>query len=156
MNTTRRSFLKSALAGSVAGIVLGSGGWLPLQVVAETPKEGFEAKSVNDALHTMYGDTPLADSSAVVLQVPDTAENGAVVPVSVQTSLPKVESISIFVQDNPTPLAASFELEPGMEADVSTRIKMAKSSTVIAVVKADGKLYTTRKDVKVTVGGCAG
>ena len=156
MNIIRRSFLKSVLAGSVAGVILGSGGLLPLQVLAEAPKEGAETKAVNDAIHSVYGDTPVADSSDIVLQVPDTAENGAVVPVSVQTNLPKVESISIFVQDNPTPLAASFELGPGMEADVATRIKMAKSSTVIAVVRADGKLYSTRKNVKVTVGGCAG
>ena len=67
-----------------------------------------------------------------------------------------VESISVFVKDNPQPLTASFTLPKGTIADVSTRIKLAQTSTVTAVVKADGKLYSKSQEVKVTIGGCGG
>jgi sulfur-oxidizing protein SoxY len=53
-------------------------------------------------------------------------------------------------------LTASFELSPNVNADVATRIKMGQSSNVRAVVKADGKIYYTAKEVKVTIGGCGG
>ena len=77
-------------------------------------------------------------------------------PISVATSLEGAESISVLVEENPQPLVASFDLTPGTMADVSTRIKMGKTSNVIAVVKANGKLYSTSKEVKVTIGGCGG
>ena len=78
------------------------------------------------------------------------------VPVSVQTSLANVESIAIVVEKNPSPLAAQFELSPSIKGFVSTRIKMGTTSNVVAVVKADGKLYSASKEVKVTIGGCGG
>jgi len=90
------------------------------------------------------------------MKIPDIAENGAVVPVTVSTELENVESISIVVDNNPTPLAASFDMSPSMLATVSVRIKMGQSSDVRAIVKADGKLYSTTKEVKVTIGGCGG
>ena len=67
-----------------------------------------------------------------------------------------VESIGIIVSENPSPLAASFDLTPDAVAEVSTRIKMGKTSDVVAVVKANGQLYSTSKNVKVTIGGCGG
>ena len=90
------------------------------------------------------------------LKAPDIAENGAVVPVTVSSGIANVESIAIIVDDNPSPLTAVFELGADAIADVSTRIKMGKTSTVLAVVKADGKLYGTQTEVKVTIGGCGG
>ncbi|NIA01263.1 MAG: thiosulfate oxidation carrier protein SoxY, partial [Planctomycetia bacterium] len=84
------------------------------------------------------------------------AENGAVVPVSVTTSIDGVESISILAEKNAAPMTASFVLGAGTEGFVSTRIKMGKTSSIIAVVKAGGKLYSTGKEVKVTIGGCGG
>jgi sulfur-oxidizing protein SoxY len=33
---------------------------------------------------------------------------------------------------------------------------MGKTADVIAVVKANGKLYSAKKQVKVTIGGCGG
>ena len=64
--------------------------------------------------------------------------------------------MSIIAEKNASPLTASFVLGADTEAFVSTRIKMGKTSSVIAVVKANGKLYSTGKEVKVTIGGCGG
>jgi len=88
--------------------------------------------------------------------VPDIAENGAVVPVTVKTKLTGVKSISLIVVENPTPLSASFKLMPGVEGEISTRIKMGQSSDVIAAVETDSGVYTATKNVKVTIGGCGG
>jgi sulfur-oxidizing protein SoxY len=64
--------------------------------------------------------------------------------------------MSIFVENNPTPLVVEFMVPAGTEADVATRLRMGKTSNVTAVVKADGKLYSASKEVKVTIGGCGG
>jgi len=92
----------------------------------------------------------------VKLDAPEIAENGAVVPVAVSSSLPDVTSIAILVTENPNTLAAAYRILPGAAPSVSNRLKMAKTSNVIAVVEAGGKLYSATKEVKVTVGGCGG
>jgi len=92
----------------------------------------------------------------VKIKAPDIAENGAVVPITVSSTLPDIESISIIAAKNPSPLAASFQLSSMSEGYVSTRIKMGKTSNVIAVVKSGGKLYSATQEVKVTIGGCGG
>ncbi|KPK61354.1 MAG: thiosulfate oxidation carrier protein SoxY [Gammaproteobacteria bacterium SG8_31] len=148
MNLTRRVFIRGAAA---AAALLA----LPRALLA-WPEKAFEAKSQDDTLNALFGTTETTESSAVVLSAPDIAENGAVVPVSVSSTLENVESISIIVEQNPSPLAASFDLGPNAVADVSTRLKMGKTSNVMAVVKADGKLHTASKEVKVTIGGCGG
>ena len=84
------------------------------------------------------------------------AENGAVVPVSVTTTLADVTSISFLVSENPVALVATYRIPTGTLPNVANRIKMAKTSNVIVVVEAGGKLYSANKEVKVTVGGCGG
>jgi sulfur-oxidizing protein SoxY len=95
-------------------------------------------------------------SDKITLGVPTIAENGAVVPVEVSTTLENVESISIVVAGNPRPLAASFELSGSVMPEISSRIKMGQTSDVMAVVKTDTGLFSTSKEVKVTIGGCGG
>lgn len=90
------------------------------------------------------------------LDAPEIAENGAVVPISVTTTLPNVTSISFMVAENPYFLAASYKIPEGTTPAVSNRLKMAQTSNVIAIVESDGKLYSAAKEVKVTVGGCGG
>ena len=89
------------------------------------------------------------------MRAPDIAENGAVVPVGVETKL-KATQIAILVEKNPSNLAAQFMLPEGAEAFVTTRVKMGQSSNVHALVKADGKWYVATKEIKVTLGGCGG
>jgi sulfur-oxidizing protein SoxY len=123
--------------------------------VAAWNKDAFNAKSQADALNALYGSAAEA-SADVMLKAPDIAENGAVVPVSVESKLANIESMAIFVEQNPTPLAAEFVIPAGTAADVSTRVRMGKTTNVTAVVKAGGKTYSATKEVKVTIGGCGG
>ena len=87
---------------------------------------------------------------------PDIAENGAVVPVGIKSNLPKTEFVALLVDKNPFPLAGAYDILPGAQAEVSMRIKMGQSSDVYAVVRADGKYYMAKKEIKVTLGGCGG
>lgn len=102
-----------------------------------------------------FGSGDSAASDAITIKAPDIAENGAVVPVTVETTL-AADEIAILADKNPTPMAARFMLSSSATGDVSTRIKMGKTGDVIAVVKSGGKLYSARKPVKVTIGGCGG
>ena len=152
----RRTFLKGSVAVGVVGTAVSAGLLTPRQVLAAWPKSAFEATTVDAALDALAGSHQLEGSDKISIRAPDIAENGAVVPVSITTSIPDVESISILAEKNASPLTASFILGQGAEGFVSTRIKMGKTSSVIAVVKAGGKLYSTGKEVKVTIGGCGG
>ena len=148
MKAHRRRVLKSFLAISAIAA-------LPRLLFAARPDTAFESTNADQSIADLFG-MEAVDSDQVTMKIPDIAENGAVVPVTVSTDLAEVESISIVVVNNPTPLAASFNLSPRSRAAVSVRIKMGQTSPVRALVKAGGKLYGATKDVKVTIGGCGG
>ena len=152
----RRTFLKGTVAGSVLAVAASAGLLTPTRVLAAAwPAAAFDAKSIDDALKGLYGTSAAADSKAITIKAPIQAENGAVVPIAVSTTLPGVESIAIFVQANAAPLIASVALS-GAEGYFSARMKMGKTSDVKIVVKSGGKLYTASQQIKVTVGGCGG
>lgn len=152
----RRTLLKGTLAASAVGMAIGTGLLTPRVVFAAWPKDAFEAKSVDTALKGLFGADQLQGSDKIKIKVPDIAENGAVVPVSVETDMSGVEAISIIAEKNGAPLTSSYNLGAGAEGYVATRIKLGKTSSVIAVVKSGGKLYSAGKEVKVTIGGCGG
>ncbi len=156
MTVARRTFLKGTLAVGAVGVAVGAGLLAPRRVLAAWPKSAFEAKSVQDALKAVVGTDLTEASGKVKVKAPDIAENGAVVPVTVTASIDGVDAMAIFVEKNPQPLTSSYELSPAALGFVSTRIKMGKTSDVIAVAKAGGKVYSARKEVKVTIGGCGG
>ncbi|MFN3973590.1 MAG: thiosulfate oxidation carrier protein SoxY, partial [Gemmobacter sp.] len=112
-------------------------------------------KSVADALNGLGVASP-ADSTDITIKAPDIAENGAVVPVEVSTSIAGASSIAILADKNAQPLIGTFNLTGGTEGFISTRIKMGQTSMVRAVVTAGGKTYASAKEVKVTIGGCGG
>jgi sulfur-oxidizing protein SoxY len=119
------------------------------------PEDAFKQKSDAEAIKVLYGRS--AETSAEIkLDAPEIAENGGVVPISVTTTLAGVTSISFLVSENPNALAASYVIPDGTVPSVANRLKMAKTSNVIAIVEANGKLYSATKEVKVTVGGCGG
>lgn len=155
MKKSRRTFLKGSLAGSAVAVAVGAGLLTPQTVLAAWPKEAFAAKGIDSALKAM-GSTSHSASKDIKIKAPDIAENGAVVPISVTAKFSGIESISILAASNPFPLCASFDLGANAEGYVSTRVKIRKTSKVIAVVKAGGKIYSASKDVKVTIGGCGG
>ena len=152
---SRRLILQGA--GSVALFGLGVPFAVPALAAANDkyPEEAFKQKSDADAIKALYG-KPHEASDKVKLDAPEIAENGAVVPVSVTTTLPDVTSISFLVSENPVVLVASYKIPTGTMPSVANRIKMAKTSNVIVIVEAGGKVYSTTKEVKVTVGGCGG
>lgn len=154
INRGRRVALKSG--GSLAVIAAAiSAGILPVSAFADWNKAAFDAKNLNDVVKAMGGSA--AEKSAdIVITAPDIAENGAVVPIAVASKIANTQSISILVEKNPSSLAAEFDILPGTEANVGTRVKMGQSSNVHAVVKAGGKYYVATKEVKVTLGGCGG
>src|SRR6202045_4241793 len=146
-------------AGVVALIGLGNMAFGPTPALAAAndkyPEDAFKQKSDADAIKSLYGKTA-EPSDKVKLDAPEIAENGAVVPISVSSTLPDVTSISILVAENPNALAASYKIPAGTLPSVANRLKMAKTTNVIAIVEAGGKLYSATKEVKVTVGGCGG
>jgi sulfur-oxidizing protein SoxY len=152
----RRTFLKGSVAVGAASAAMSAGLLTPRMVLAAWPTAAFEATTVDGALDGLMGSHALEGTDKISIGAPDIAENGAVVPIKVTSTIANVESISIIAEKNSAPLSASFQLGKGTEPFVSTRIKMGKTSSVIAVVKADGKMYSTGKEVKVTIGGCGG
>jgi sulfur-oxidizing protein SoxY len=157
MNASRRSALKTTGGASVLGLAAAAGLFAPGSVFAsDWNKNAFEAKSLNDVVKAMGGMSAAESKDIVFVTAPDIAENGAVVPIAIQSKIAKTEAVAILVEKNPNALAASFEFPAGTEAFASTRVKMGQSSNVHAVVKADGKYFYATKEVKVTRGGCGG
>ena len=155
--TTRRLILQGAGAVALVGLGNIAFGLAPAFAAANDkyPEDAFKAKDAADAIKVLYGKTA-EPSDKVKLDAPEIAENGAVVPISVTTDLADVTSISFLVTENPNALAASYRIPAGTMPSVANRLKMAKTSNVIAIVEAGGKLYSATKEVKVTVGGCGG
>lgn len=151
MNLQRRNFIR--LSGGAFAAVATAALW-PLRALANTLESTFKAKNM-DEVHAALGAKPEA-SDLITLTTPDIAENGAVVPVSVTSALPKTEQIMILVEKNPNPLAASFTIPEGTEAFISSRVKVGQTCNIYAVAKADGKLYSAMRETKVTLGGCGG
>ena len=156
MNQKRRTTLKAGGSAGLLALLAAAGILRPGEILAaDWNKAAFEGKSTQDALKAMGASAP-ATSGDIVIRAADIAENGAVVPVGVESRIPGTQSISILVDKNPNALAASFELPAGTEPSVTTRVKMGQTSDVYALVKADGKFYVAKKEIKVTLGGCGG
>ncbi|AYQ56202.1 Sulfur oxidation protein SoxY [Bathymodiolus thermophilus thioautotrophic gill symbiont] len=145
----RRLFLKSAMAGSAVVTAVGAGLLTPSAVFAASAKfKGLSNTAVSGAAS--------AGAGSFKFKAPKIAENGAVVPVTVDASkMNGVSNIAFLVKKNSTPLAASFNLS-GAVGFVSTRIKMGKTSDVDAIVTANGSMTKVTKNIKVTIGGCGG
>jgi sulfur-oxidizing protein SoxY len=156
MEGTRRRVLKGLGAGLGLVPLLAAGLLKPVLAWAtQWNAAGFEGKDLAAALKGagVAGDTA---SDKLTITAPDIAENGAVVPVKAESAIPNTSQILVFVEQNPSPLAASFEFLAGAVPAVEVRVKMAKTSAIRVVAKADGKFFSASKEVKVTVGGCGG
>jgi sulfur-oxidizing protein SoxY len=152
---TRRLILQGAISLALIGLGNLPFGTAHAAANDKYPEEAFRQKGEADAIKALYGKTA-EPSDKIKLDAPEIAENGGVVPISVTTTLDKVTSISFLVAENPSALAASYRIPDGTIPAVANRLKMARSSNVIAIVEADGKLYSATREVKVTVGGCGG
>jgi sulfur-oxidizing protein SoxY len=153
----RRTLLKGTLGAAVVGVAASAGLLTPQAVFAGAwPKGAFNAKSVDDAVKGLFKDASMANSGSIKIKAPPIAENGAEVGITVSSSLPKTDSLSILIEKNAQPLAANFSLPAGTDAFVRTRVKIAKTSNVHAVARSNGKLFVAKREVKVTIGGCGG
>ena len=144
MTQCRRSFINSIFLFLLAGLPRLGRGRLKLEM--------------DDKLTTAMGRETKGDkvsaSGLVKLEAPDIAEDGSIVPITIESELPGVESIWVFVEKNPSPLAARFDLEKSLDAFVSLRIKMNESCKVIAMVKSEDGYFSASKQVTVVAGGC--
>lgn len=153
VNNSKRDFLRlSAVFGMAAIVGLYKAGDV---VAAEWKAADFNAKNLKDALKAMGVDDYTMSSDVAVVSA-EIAENGAVVPVRVTSSIPNTEYMAVMVEKNPNPLATAFTIPEGTTANIKTRIKMGETSNVLALVKADGKWFAASKEIKVTLGGCGG
>ena len=153
----RREWLKQS-GGVTLLTLLVAAGWVKAGSAAAQAwnKSAFDTHSLDDTVKAMGGATPAPSSQVVFFSTPDIAENGAVVPIGITSNVPKTESIAILIEKNPSMLAAVFDIPSGTDPSLSTRVKMAQTSNVYALVKAEGKYYMASKEIKVTLGGCGG
>lgn len=155
MNNQRRNLLKGSSGAALLALLAAAGLIKPELALADWNKAAFDAKSMADTLKAL-GVSASVDSKDVQVTGPDIAENGAVVPVGVTSTLANVSMVAVLVEKNPNALACTFTLPEGTECNVQTRVKMGQTSNVYALVKADGKFYMATKEIKVTLGGCGG
>ena len=152
MQTRREIIARTAALAAL----LGAAGVLPARAQAAWNKAAFESKTIDEAIKALGIAKPV-ESKDISFTAPDIAENGADVPIAASTTLPGVRRIAFLVEKNPTTLAGVFEFSDAVETSISTRIKMAQTSNVLAVaITDDGKVLYAQKEVKVTLGGCGG
>jgi sulfur-oxidizing protein SoxY len=153
MRSGRRQALQSAGGLALFGALV-SLGLVPAGAQAQQSQfaAAFRGKGLAEALKGLGIAAPI-DTREVTITAPDVADNGAVVPLTVHSKLPRTQRLALVVDRNPHALAGVFELE-GVEPEISVEVKMAQSSTVVALAQADGKWYIARRDVQVTIGGC--
>jgi len=154
MNPTRRKFLRTG-GGALALAVAGGLARPQYAFAQQWNKTAFETKTFADTLKALGG-AGSTENARIQITAPDIAENGAVVPITVESALAKTQSVSILVEKNPNALSASFDIPEGTDPFVTIRVKMAETSNVYALVKADGRYFHAVKEIKVTLGGCGG
>lgn len=155
MDSLRRLVLKRTAGGGALVAALAAGLLHPQRALAAWNKAAFESKAMADALKSI-GASSTAESADIVIEAPQIAENGLVVPVEVTSNIPGTKSIAVFVEKNPFPLVARFNFHDGALPYVKVNVKMGESSFVRVVAEAGGKHFTATREVKVTIGGCGG
>ena len=145
----RRGLLQAA-GGLFAAALL-----QPWAALAAWNKAAFTSKSSTDALKSLG--LPSAEANkGIVIEAPQIAENGAVVPIEITSNIPGTTSIAVLVEKNPYPLVAKFDFTEGALPFVKINAKMGESSDVRVIATAGGKSYQATKEIKVTIGGCGG
>lgn len=158
MDAARRDALRKGGALTLFTLVAAAG-WLESDdaTAAQSWNQGaFDTRSMDETMKALGGGSPVPSKDIVFYSTPDIAENGAVVPIGITSNVPNTQSIAILIEKNPNMLAAVFDVPPGTSTSLSTRVKMAQTSNVYALVKADGKYFVASKEIKVTLGGCGG
>ncbi|MFZ5619623.1 MAG: thiosulfate oxidation carrier protein SoxY [Pseudomonadota bacterium] len=155
MNSYRRTLLKGAGATGGLAVAFALGLLRPSQAAAAWSDGDFQVEGL-DTLMKNVGTIEAGNDDRIKVEVPEIANNGSVVPVTVTSTIPGTESIAILADKNPLPLLGIFEFLDGAQGYASTRVKMRETSAIRAVVKAGDKYYMNERLVKVTIGGCGG
>jgi sulfur-oxidizing protein SoxY len=154
MNNLRRLFLRNAGATGAMAAAVAAGLLRPERVLAVSwNKDAFAARSAADALKTLGAADP-APSPDVLIEAPQIAENGAVVPIEISSNVPGTRSIAVLIEKNPFPLAAKFDFVGEALPFLRLNVKMAETSVVRVIAEAGGKHYVATREIKVTLGGC--
>lgn len=153
----RRHLLRAGATGMAMMALAAAGVLRPTRVLAtEWQRDAFTATTFAGALKA-HGSTNSAESREIAFTAPEIAENGAQVIVEIVSNLPGSQSISVFAEKNPMPLAATVHFANGALPQLRIPLKLADTMRVRAVVKtADGKIWHAQREIKVTLGGCAG
>jgi sulfur-oxidizing protein SoxY len=154
-NTKRRTLLKGSIAAGTVGIAAAAGLLSPMRVLAAWPADAFISRNYETALKAITGISVLPPGD-IEISAPEIAENGAMVTVTIESGMPDVREIALFVVKNGRPLAATFLMGASAKPMVSIRVKMAETSDVVAAVKSGDAWYGASREVKVTLGGCGG
>ena len=153
MIVRRRNLVR---AGGALVALLAAGLLRPVAALAATwNKEAFASRKTDDALKSL-GAPGAQASGDIVIEAPQIAENGSVVPIEVTSRIPGTTSIALLVEKNPYPLVAKFDFMEGALPFVKVNAKMGETSDVRVIATAGGKHYTATKEIKVTIGGCGG
>ena len=124
-------------------------------LAASWNKDAFGAKTTADALKSL-GAAGAAPSKDIVIEAPQIAENGAVVPIEVSSNIPGTSALVVLIEKNPFPLAGRFEFKEGALPFVKLNVKMGETSDVRVLAEAGGRHYVATREIKVTIGGCGG
>lgn len=157
LDQQRRILLKRTISAATLALVAASGLLLPQRLLAHWPTDAFTAETVEDALLALVGQAEVATDRVLNFKVglpPSYAVNGAAVPVAIESNLENIERVAILVAKNPFPLAMSLDLTAAVLLPFKSMIKIREDSQVIAIIRADGKLYKTSRFVEVDIGGC--
>lgn len=150
----RPSSIRRRLLRAIVAIpALIAGGWSRLSR-AERPAAAFAASNLDAAIKGLYGEQLTQADSRVSITVASFVDNGAVVPIEVAVSIIEVRAIALFAADNPVPLLGRFEFGERSEGFIGTRIKLAKSTRVIAIAETAAGLLIGERQVGVGKGGC--
>lgn len=153
MDGQRRDALKTG-AGVGIWLLLAAAGWAPAPAARAARADAALDPGSRDAALEQLGSLAPVESDAIRISVADVVEDGHAVPIAVASDIPSTEQIVIVIEENPYQVAARFVLSESMLPEVRTRVKMNRSTTLHALVEADGRFYTARRDVRVIVGGC--
>ena len=156
-DTRRRELLHRALAAALSGGVL-----LPHDVFGrelyafEKDWNGriYAAKRVDYLIRAMGDEERYQPSNQVRIEAPQLVEDGALVPVSMESRIPGTDYLALFCEANPYPVCVGFHVLPGTLPALSTRIKVAQYSQVMALARTPNGWFYAETFVDVTIGGC--
>ncbi|AFI83700.1 thiosulfate oxidation carrier protein SoxY [Methylophaga nitratireducenticrescens] len=154
----RRKLIKQSISASTLALVAASGLTIPRVLLAHWPQDAFNAKTIEDAILTFLGEAEEVNDETIQFTVgspPTYAVNGASVPVEISSSLKNIQRVALLVEKNPFPLAMAVEPTSAVGFPFKTMLKVAEDSEIVAMVRADNKLYRTSRYVEIDIGGCA-